>query len=38
MDLSTRDAHKLYAQVGFTPLKFPERYMEILQMNTYEKA
>src|SRR3954468_10135276 len=24
--LSTRDAHSLYAQVGFTPLKFPERY------------
>jgi GNAT superfamily N-acetyltransferase len=26
--LTTRDAHGLYAQVGFTPVKFPERYME----------
>jgi GNAT superfamily N-acetyltransferase len=36
--LSTRDAHALYAQVGFTQLSFPDRYMEILQMNPYEKA
>jgi GNAT superfamily N-acetyltransferase len=36
--LSTRDAHTLYAQVGFTQLSFPDRYMEILQMNPYEKA
>ena len=36
--LSTRDAHTLYAQVGFTPLKFPERYMEILQSNMYDKG
>jgi GNAT superfamily N-acetyltransferase len=36
--LSTRDAHTLYSQVGFTALKFPDRYMEILQMNPYEKA
>jgi GNAT superfamily N-acetyltransferase len=26
--LTTRDAHGLYAQVGFSPVKFPERYME----------
>src|SRR5450755_2844105 len=26
--LTTRDAHALYSQVGFTPVKFPERYME----------
>ena len=26
--LTTRDAHELYSQVGFTPVKFPERYME----------
>jgi|HubBroStandDraft_4_1064222.scaffolds.fasta_scaffold57752_2 ribosomal protein S18 acetylase RimI-like enzyme len=26
--LTTRDAHGLYSQVGFTPVKFPERYME----------
>jgi GNAT superfamily N-acetyltransferase len=36
-NLTTRDAHELYAQVGFKPLKVPERYMEIQQMNTYEK-
>ena len=36
--LSTRDAHKLYEQVGFTPLNFPDRYMEILRLNPYEKA
>jgi GNAT superfamily N-acetyltransferase len=35
--LSTRDAHTLYAQVGFAALKWPERYMEILQPNLYEK-
>jgi GNAT superfamily N-acetyltransferase len=26
--LLTRDAHGLYSQSGFTPLKSPERYME----------
>lgn len=26
--LATRDAHGLYAQHGFTPLKVPERFME----------
>jgi GNAT superfamily N-acetyltransferase len=26
--LATKDAHGLYAQYGFTPLKFPERWME----------
>jgi predicted N-acetyltransferase YhbS len=36
--LSTLDAHKLYAQFGFTSPKFPERYMEILRQNIYEKA
>lgn len=34
--LSTFDAHGLYAQFGFAPLNFPERYMEILRMNAYE--
>jgi len=34
--LSTRDAHGLYAQFGFTELKWPERYMEILRLNHYE--
>jgi GNAT superfamily N-acetyltransferase len=36
--LSTLDAHGLYAQVGFAPLKFPDRYMEILRLNAYQKA
>jgi GNAT superfamily N-acetyltransferase len=36
-NLTTRDAHALYAQSGFKPLKFPERYMEIQRLNTYEK-
>ena len=36
--LSTRDAHALYAQFGFTLLKFPDRYMEILRLNHYEKV
>ena len=35
-NLTTRDAHTLYGQFGFTPLKFPERYMEILRLNMYE--
>jgi N-acetylglutamate synthase-like GNAT family acetyltransferase len=36
-NLTTRDAHGLYAQVGFRPLKVPERYMEIQRVNMYEK-
>jgi GNAT superfamily N-acetyltransferase len=36
-NLTTRDAHALYAQVGFTPLKVPEKYMEIQGVNMYEK-
>ncbi len=35
--LRTRDAHGLYAQSGFTPLKTPERYMEVHQPNVYER-
>jgi GNAT superfamily N-acetyltransferase len=27
--LATRDAHRLYAQVGFGPLSFPERWMQL---------
>ena len=37
-NLTTRDAHALYAQVGFKPLKVPERYMEIQRVNMYEKV
>lgn len=34
--LLTRDAHALYSQFGFTPLKAPERYMELHRPNVYE--
>lgn len=34
--LLTRDAHGLYAQSGFTPLKTPERYMELHNPAVYE--
>jgi GNAT superfamily N-acetyltransferase len=34
--LTTRDAHAIYAQVGFTPVKFPERYMELHDPDVYE--
>ena len=34
--LLTRDAHGLYAQSGFTPLKSPERYMELHHPDVYE--
>jgi GNAT superfamily N-acetyltransferase len=33
--LVTRDAHGLYSQFGFTPLKSPERYMEMHNPNVY---
>jgi len=34
--LTTRDAHGLYSQFGFTPVKAPERYMELHRPNVYE--
>lgn len=34
--LTTRDAHGLYARVGFTPVKSPERFMELHQPDIYE--
>jgi GNAT superfamily N-acetyltransferase len=34
--LLTRDAHGLYSQFGFTPVKSPERYMERHQPHVYE--
>jgi N-acetylglutamate synthase-like GNAT family acetyltransferase len=37
-NLTTRDAHALYALVGFKPLQVPERYMEIQRVNMYEKV
>src|ERR1700689_2787018 len=36
--LTTRDAHRLYSQVGFTPVKFPERYMELHDPHVYETS
>ena len=34
--LLTRDAHGLYSQFGFTPVKAPDRYMELIGL-TYTK-
>lgn len=34
--LTTRDAHALYSQVGFTPVKSPEKYMELHRADVYE--
>jgi GNAT superfamily N-acetyltransferase len=34
--LTTRDAHGLYSQVGFTPVKAPERFMELHRPGVYE--
>jgi GNAT superfamily N-acetyltransferase len=34
--LLTRDAHGLYKQFGFTPLKSPDRYMELHNPDVYE--
>ncbi len=34
--LLTRDAHGLYENFGFTPLKAPERYMELHRADIYE--
>jgi len=34
--LLTRGAHGLYTQFGFTPVKSPERYMELHRADVYE--
>jgi len=34
--LLTQDAHGLYKQFGFTPVKSPERYMELHDPSVYE--
>src|SRR5271155_345122 len=34
--LTTRDAHGLYSQFGFTPVKAPERFMERHRPDLYE--
>jgi N-acetylglutamate synthase-like GNAT family acetyltransferase len=36
--LVTRDAHGLYSRFGFTPLKSPERHMEIHNANVYNSG
>jgi GNAT superfamily N-acetyltransferase len=36
--LTTRDAHGLYSDVGFTPVKFPERFMECHNPHVYEAS
>jgi GNAT superfamily N-acetyltransferase len=36
--LLTRDAHGLYSQFGFTPVKAPERYMELHRPKIYEAS
>ena len=36
--LVTRDAQTLYNQLGFTPLKKPENYMELHNPNVYPQA
>jgi GNAT superfamily N-acetyltransferase len=33
--LATKDAHGLYAQYGFAPLRFPERWMERTAPDAY---
>ena len=35
--LLTRDAHGLYGQFGFTPLKKPDRYMELHDPEVYKR-
>lgn len=34
--LVTRDAHGLYSQFGFTPLKSPQRHMEVHNAKVYQ--
>ena len=36
--LTTRDAHALYSQVGFAPVKFPERFMELHNPDVYDSS
>ena len=36
--LATQDAHGLYAQFGFSPLRNPDRVMEIARPRLYEQA
>ena len=36
--LVTRDAHRLYEQFGFRPLRAPERHMEIVITDPYRRS
>ena len=36
--LGTLDAHGLYAQFGFKPVKYPERFLEIAPPNPYQSS
>ena len=36
--LATRDAHGLYAQYGFKALHWPDRLMEILDLDVYSRS
>jgi GNAT superfamily N-acetyltransferase len=36
--LGTRDAHTLYEQFGFTALKYPERFMEMMPETRYKSG
>jgi N-acetylglutamate synthase-like GNAT family acetyltransferase len=36
--LATRDAHRLYAKVGFQPTSIPERWMEKLDPEVYRRG
>jgi GNAT superfamily N-acetyltransferase len=36
--LATQDAHGLYRQFGFTPLRAPERHMELHDAEVYKRA
>jgi GNAT superfamily N-acetyltransferase len=36
--LGTRDAHTLYEQFGFTGLKYPERFMEMIRQTSYKSG
>jgi GNAT superfamily N-acetyltransferase len=36
--LVTRDAHGLYAQLGFEPLKKPQNYMELHRPDVYQRT
>lgn len=38
LSLVTRDAHSLYAPLGFTPLAQPDRHMEIVRPGLYQRA